>query len=51
VVVPNLYLRDRFSAVTILSDADFLPLTGFTRGLLLDGLTPQCKDTLHLLAA
>jgi UDPglucose--hexose-1-phosphate uridylyltransferase len=33
-VIPNLFPRDRFSAVTILSDADYIPLTGFTQELL-----------------
>lgn len=36
-VVPNLFPYDRYSAVTILSDDDFVPLTGFTERLLTDG--------------
>jgi galactose-1-phosphate uridylyltransferase len=35
-VVPNLFPRDRYSAVTILSEADYIPLTGFTREILDD---------------
>ena len=34
VVIPNLFPRDRFSAVTILSDTDYIPLTGFTEEIL-----------------
>ncbi len=35
-VVPNLFPYDRYSAVTVLSDSDFVPLDGFSEGLLLD---------------
>lgn len=35
-VVPNLFPYDRYSAVTVLSDADFVPLDGFSEGLLVD---------------
>ena len=35
-VVPNLFPYDRYSAVTILSDADFVPLNGFSEKLLVD---------------
>lgn len=35
-VVPNLFPYDRYSAVTIISDADFIPLGGFTEQLLAD---------------
>ena len=35
-VVPNLFPYDRYSAVTVLSDADFVPLNGFSEGLLVD---------------
>lgn len=35
-VVPNLFPYDRYSAVTILSDADFVPLNGFSEKLLAD---------------
>lgn len=35
-VVPNLFPYDRYSAVTILSDADFIPLDGFSEDLLVD---------------
>lgn len=38
-VVPNLHPRDRFSAVTILSEADYIPLTGFTRKILDDAFS------------
>ena len=34
VVIPNLFPRDRFSAVTVLSEADYIPLTGFTQEIL-----------------
>src|SRR5918912_2895076 len=33
-VIPNLFPRDRFSAVTILSEADYIPLTGFAQEIL-----------------
>src|ERR687884_639394 len=33
-VVPNLFPYDRYSAVTVLSNADFVPLDGFTENLL-----------------
>jgi galactose-1-phosphate uridylyltransferase len=36
-VIPNLFPRDRFSAVTILSEADYIPLTGFTQETLENG--------------
>jgi UDPglucose--hexose-1-phosphate uridylyltransferase len=39
VVIPNLFPRDRFSAVTILSDADYIPLTGFTQQVLDDAFS------------
>ncbi|QIN78646.1 hypothetical protein GBA65_09055 [Rubrobacter marinus] len=35
-VVPNLFPYDRYSAVTVLSDEDFVPMTGFSEGLLVD---------------
>jgi galactose-1-phosphate uridylyltransferase len=35
-VVPNLFPYDRYSAVTVLSDADFVPLDGFSEDLLVD---------------
>ncbi len=35
-VVPNLFPYDRYSAVTVLSDADFVPLDGFSQRLLVD---------------
>ncbi len=35
-VVPNLFPYDRYSAVTVLSNADFVPLDGFSEGLLVD---------------
>lgn len=35
-VVPNLFPYDRYSAVTVLSDADFVPLGGFSERLLVD---------------
>lgn len=35
-VVPNLFPYDRYSAVTVLSDADFIPLDGFSEDLLAD---------------
>ena len=35
-VVPNLFPYDRYSAVTVLSDRDFVPLDGFSEGLLVD---------------
>ena len=35
-VVPNLFPYDRYSAVTILSESDFVPLDGFSEGLLVD---------------
>ena len=36
-VIPNLFPYDRYSAVTILSDDDFVPLARFTERLLEDG--------------
>jgi UDPglucose--hexose-1-phosphate uridylyltransferase len=38
-VVPNLFPYDRYSAVTVLSDADFVPLEGFTETLLADAFS------------
>ena len=38
-VIPNLFPRDRFSAVTILSEADYIPLTGFTSQILDDAFS------------
>ncbi len=38
-VVPNLFPYDRHSAVTILSEADFVALNGFTEGLLADAFS------------
>ncbi len=35
-VVPNLFPYDRYSAVTVLSDTDFVPMDGFSEGLLVD---------------
>jgi hypothetical protein len=35
-VVPNLFPYDRYSAVTVLSNADFIPLDGFSEDLLTD---------------
>ena len=35
-VVPNLFPYDRYSAVTVLSDRDFVPLDGFSQELLVD---------------
>src|SRR3954466_3683349 len=35
-VVPNLFPYDRYSAVTVLSNADFIPLDGFSEDLLVD---------------
>lgn len=35
-VVPNLFPYDRYSAITVLSDADFVPLDGFSEDLLVD---------------
>ena len=35
-VVPNLFPYDRYSAVTVLSKSDFVPLRGFSEGLLVD---------------
>jgi galactose-1-phosphate uridylyltransferase len=39
VVIPNLFPRDRVSAVTILSEADYIPITGFTQELLDDAFS------------
>jgi UDPglucose--hexose-1-phosphate uridylyltransferase len=38
-VVPNLFPYDRYSAVTILSEADFVPLRGFSEDLLADAFS------------
>jgi UDPglucose--hexose-1-phosphate uridylyltransferase len=38
-VIPNLFPRDRFSAVTILSEADYIPLTGFTQETLVNAFS------------
>jgi hypothetical protein len=38
-VVPNLFPYDRYSAVTVLSNADFIPLDGFSEDLLVDAFT------------
>ena len=35
-VVPNLFPYDRYSAVTVLSDTDFVPLDGFSEDLIVD---------------
>ena len=36
IVVPNLFPYDRYSAVTVLSERDFVPLDGFSEELLVD---------------
>lgn len=42
-VVPNLFPYDRHSAVTILSEADFVPLDGFTEKLLTDAFSADLE--------
>src|SRR5215213_3885583 len=44
-VVPNLFPYERYSAVTVLSDADFVPLDGFSEDLLADAFR---ADLLYL---
>lgn len=42
-VVPNLFPYDRYSAVTILSEEDYIPLTDFPESLLIDAFTADLE--------
>lgn len=47
-VVPNLFPYDRFSAITIISKADYIPVSGFSNTLLDDAFTAGIAYLKHI---